>query len=98
MSFWLLIVACIPCNDNKECSSPKPEQVSATTSHHQHNHQTEHCSPFCICSCCASSVFYASSKPLDIPYSISITQEYAYFNIAPSSKISFGIWQPPRLI
>lgn len=97
LGFFMLYMSCLPCGDGKECSIMTEVNVSAINSHAEHNHNTETCTPFCTCSCCAVSTFfsYTSEKLTVKPVLQSV--KFPLFNFALHTEAYFNIWQPPQL-
>ena len=99
LSVYLLLLAFYPCTDNETCADEKKEGITiATTAGHDHHESEEdHCSPLCICSCCAA-IFQVSKNTIDIPVHIDhntiLVTPYIQGKLADSN---FAIWQPPRL-
>jgi len=98
LSCFMLYMSCLPCNDSKIESDEKSNvKISAIVNHPQDNHDTESCSPFCSCSCCHASVFYQALPFYNIAKQLFQTKEYPLYTSSFYSKISFSIWQPPKL-
>jgi hypothetical protein len=74
-----------------------PVEISAGENHQQHNHDAESCTPFCTCSCCASSVFFASQlkTPGDKPGTLQV--QHPLYNLSFTSFAASCIWQPPKM-
>jgi len=69
LSGFMLYMSCLPCGDGIECNEKAPIEISATDNHREHNHESEACTPFCTCSCCAVSIFYSGfSKIQDVKF------------------------------
>ncbi|MBP7273666.1 MAG: hypothetical protein KA974_07480 [Saprospiraceae bacterium] len=96
-SFYLLGLSCLPCGDKEECTVKADTTISAPINHDNHSQDTEHCTPFCACSCCAASVTFPTMASYKIPKRIFPTTKYPVYNISYSSQVSFSIWQPPKL-
>jgi hypothetical protein len=96
LSFYMLALNCFPCGDSQECNLKQEQEISVTTSHQDHTPNTETCTPFCSCSCCAASAFYqpvlyAKTIPLDF-------QSFKFHNKADFSSYDFhSVWQPPKI-
>ena len=95
-SLYLLGLSCLPCGDKEECTVKAGTTISAPINHDKHNQETEHCTPFCTCSCCAASIAFQSMTSYKIPKKIFPTTKYPVYNISFSSQVSFSIWQPPK--
>lgn len=99
-SFYILILSVLPCTDKEECNEPTQTHISINTEHQNHNHETEHCSPFCICACCGTNIsitFFTTFQIIERPiFNTSIS--YSLFNEHIKSNFFGNIWQPPQLI
>ena len=67
--------------------------------HDQHSNtcHDDHCSPFCVCSCCSTALDSPVKLALEISFAVPITEAAPAFacNLLPSSFLS-SIWQPPK--
>jgi len=97
MSFWLLFLSCLPCGDRLECSAKTEATISANKDHKQHQHQGEHCTPFCTCSCCATSAFPQAAPYFSFHKQAFEKKTYPVYNAPFCGEVSFAIWQPPKL-
>ena len=97
MSFFLLYLSCLPCCDSKECNVKAPVEISANSNHQQHNHNSEICSPFCTCSCCATSAYYAPFSTAQVSKIVFQSEKYPLFNVALNAEAHYSIWQPPQI-
>jgi hypothetical protein len=97
LGFFLLSLSCIPCSDNNECDlTQKKTEVSAFTSHEQHNHDMESCTPFCTCSCCAASAFYYHMFRMQGGKILFQSEKFTLHNVGVNSEVYYSIWQPPK--
>jgi hypothetical protein len=97
LSFFLLYLSCLPCSDSTECNIKAPAAVSATDNHQQHKHDAEACTPFCSCSCCPASAFYAPFTKMQINKVIVQSEKYPIFSVAFNTGAYISIWQPPKI-
>lgn len=97
-SFYLLALAVMPCSDKEDCKYPSTDQSTfATTDHSDHDSDTEHCPPFCMCACCGQSFncsFVSYSLSLHIPVSV---EKFPIYNASFVSEVYLSIWQPPKI-
>ncbi len=96
-SFYIIILSVLPCTDKEECNEPNQTTISTNTEHQNHDHETEHCSPFCTCSCCAASVFFPAFSKVYATKVVFQTKQYPLYHIAFKTEVSSNIWQPARL-
>jgi ABC-type nickel/cobalt efflux system permease component RcnA len=108
-NFWLLfsmlilMLSVLPCRDAVE----HKEHVKAAISNHEnhdgqdnHNHDAEHCAPFCRCACCGVQFLHFEMQL------ISFKENYIFafqkddndsFETIFIQKIASKIWQPPKI-
>ncbi len=104
LSMYLLAIAILPCADDAEWCIFDIEATFGIELHqdadHEHEQQCgDHCSPFCICSCCQITIRLPEKAAL----TIAIPQGHGYTfspQIAtfPDLTSIHDIWQPPKLI
>jgi hypothetical protein len=99
LSVLIIYLSCLPCSDSNDDGENLKieEKVSATTDHNKHSHSKETCSPFCACSCCASSAVYYLLARTPTSKPIFQSEKYLVFNTAFNSEVYCSIWQPPKL-
>jgi hypothetical protein len=89
----------LPCNDSVECDDFTKTTISQTEKHNNHSHETEQCTPFCICACCGTHAFqiqkaFLPSKENNIIFeNEKLKTIYSFFY---TKNISSKIWQPPK--
>ena len=99
-SFYILVLSVLPCTDKEECNEPIQTNISSNTKHENHNHDKEHCSPFCTCACCGTNISFTSFTAFQIierPV-FNSSMSYSLFNEYIKSNFFGNIWQPPQLI
>jgi hypothetical protein len=70
--------------------------MAYTTDHSSHDHETESCSPFCICACCGSHTNVPHE--FSMQFRIELTSSNQILNsVEDVSEVSLAIWQPPKL-
>jgi hypothetical protein len=98
LSCFMLYMSCLPCGDANECSAKSAAKISATNNHQQHNHEKESCTPFCICSCCAASVFFVPvTKAAAVDKVAFQSVKYPIYTVPFNAEIHYTIWQPPQI-
>jgi hypothetical protein len=97
MAFYMLMLSAMPCSDDTDCESDiNNAGTELTQQDKQHTEHEENCSPFCICTCCATSAIHVPvvlkhKRYFQHRIEIGYLSEHLY-NADPAS-----IWQPPRL-
>ncbi len=86
----------MPCSDSLECDDPRGETISAIADHEKHEHANESCTPFCTCSCCALSSFYAQHARAYTENAPATIKQYALYEASIVASMQYAIWQPPR--
>jgi len=93
----LLGLFCLPCGDKEECTEKTRTNISALINHNNHSKDTEHCTSFCTCSCCAVSVSFPTIASFKIFKRIFPNTKYPMYDISYNTQVSFSVWQPPKL-
>ncbi|WP_394369820.1 DUF6660 family protein [Arachidicoccus terrestris] len=102
MAFILCItvmaLSIMPCQDINASTAQQALTVSQSSGTHQCGHD-DHCSPFCLCSCCPSAA--TSEAPgtvfrLNAPAAITVKKEYLIREVTFASNFFDNIWQPPK--
>jgi len=96
---YILAISLLPCNDIPHMEASENHQFSIEQNHVHDSEHTDLCSPFCICSCCNTSVIthpayfsienYLFSQIFDKK---SIPGDFLYI-----SNDYRNIWQPPKV-
>ena len=98
-----MVLSCLPCAD-MEVSSAAHKAVEISDNHdeksHNHDKETDLCSPFCVCNCCGQQTltflevqsFQFLVRFQEIKTSISFYKSTSFSNFYGS------IWQPPQLV
>lgn len=96
-SVYILVLSLAPCGDLHDCNEIYDVSISANTDHDNHKHETETCSPFCICTCCGSTVINMDNLAT---FSDVVQVHSKGFPVFKQTFISveyFHIWQPPKI-
>jgi len=93
LAILVLTLSCLPCADADVVHT---DMESIAMSHPVQDQHPDACSPFCICTCCASFSFvYHTAITLTVPVSSS---HFSFFYADSLHEISLPIWQPPQLV
>lgn len=95
--FVIMILALnfVPCADAQETISIQGAQLQHQ-SENAHTHPfTDTCSPFCHCSCCASTSIPPTLQLSSIPFTDYKNTAIPYFT-GSYIDVSLPIWQPPK--
>jgi len=89
----------VPCADAHD-HADAPVTASLSSGDHTKGHELpaqDACTPFCHCSCCASSVVLKLIVSLNPPFPIPQTSIAVHFE-GRSIDVSLSVWQPPKLV
>ncbi|WP_416233534.1 DUF6660 family protein [Arcicella sp. LKC2W] len=100
-SFYILILSLLPCNDTEDCKIlNNGKENFAQIDHHNHQADTESCSPFCICACCGSIIVFSFQCPIltikDTSF-FPLNARIIIKNDSFASNFHGNIWQPPQI-
>ncbi len=93
----MLYLSLLPCEDSIECNKKTEFSIAANDNHQQHKHQSEACTPFCTCSCCAASAFYSPLNKVQVIKAIFPSEKYPLFQEDNITDTHNSIWQPPKI-
>jgi hypothetical protein len=93
-SAYIFLLAGMPCGDAPGCDAS--QTIGMTQEHSSHDHESESCSPFCICACCGTSSQVAAAQHLELKPSVISSSPSSYLT-EHISEVSISIWQPPKL-
>ncbi len=92
----MLSLSYIPCTDSEDCHEISETKILAFDDHNHGSHETEACTPFCSCACCAVPV-----QVQQVFYTVTPLKHFQSFDFQYSddfrSYTAHAIWQPPRL-
>jgi hypothetical protein len=90
-------LACYPCSDANTCSDEKKNGIEVTISNHEHSpREIDHCSPFCICTCCSSQINTPAYFHFEA-FCPKFIEQQSILKTHLVKSIPHSIWQPPRL-
>lgn len=101
LSILVLVLSCLPCADADSmtiCKADTHKEIKKQSKQQEDNNDTDLCSPFCHCACCAT--FSVINKDVIIPQRIEIpvSSSFMEFLSAEIIEISLPVWQPPQLV
>lgn len=97
MALTVLALSVLPCTDASEVfDNTTKSAISKSDNQHSPN-ESDDCSPFCSCSCCAASATYHVQAVNYLHKPLNQEKQYAGFKPSFYSEISFSIWQPPKI-
>ena len=90
--FYLFLLTVFPCQDKNVLTNPcKTEQAAAS---HNDRDCCDHCSPFCVCSCCHLTVFSVHTGVFNM-IETTISDVIVLFPENYSYRRVHSIWRPP---
>ncbi|HRG02361.1 MAG TPA: hypothetical protein PKZ75_14680 [Bacteroidia bacterium] len=90
--FYFISLAVMPCGDKDDCNELKHEQTSQNSG----DHQDEVCTPFCVCSCCATHFVVKPFQSIQTQIAV-INTVYTVHPESETSTAVIPVWQPPKL-
>lgn len=96
---YFIALAVVPCGDKDDCNDIKQSEL-CQTQHQHHNdqdHEDESCTPFCVCSCCATHFVLHEFQP-NIGTVATINTIHTILKDAETCSAIIPIWQPPQLV
>jgi len=80
------------CKAQAEWKFTNPEQPQS------HQHGGEACTPFCFCSCCATSIIQIPIAKFQAQKTNGPLEKFPFLSAFYQSNVFSNIWQPPRAL
>jgi hypothetical protein len=96
LSFYLLFLTLFPCVDKDLSFKGYQYELSGQKSETGHRHIEDHCSPLCMCNCCAMVIEFTTFSP-EVANLNFYAEIQFHFNQAFLSFFASNIWQPPKI-
>lgn len=99
-SLLILTLSVLPCSDSAENIENNKTEIVQQYNHEKHNHNSELCPPFCSCACCGIHVYQASVQTISFRQNlifINQKEQISFYSYLYNKKITFNIWQPPKI-
>ena len=93
LSFYLVLLAAIPCCAFDNCPDDKTEQASTNENGDE---DCGNCSPFFSCEGCATATIAYAPAPLEI-VAFKISSVYAIYIQIALPDVDYDFWQPPKI-
>jgi hypothetical protein len=94
MAVLIQVLSCLPCADGDDL--PGTYTQAQVTAAHTHDHSdTDICSPFCHCACCAGSILQLSFTELQITAPECPLHHFGFYTAA-ITEAFLPVWQPPQ--
>jgi hypothetical protein len=96
LSLYVLALTAIPCIDIHKDMAKKQVEISQNEQDTHNQGDKDHCSPFCTCNCCATSVIFQEQLVQLDSFSF---YEKQYFPVSATffTDPLASIWQPPKI-
>lgn len=98
LSIFILSLSIIPCADNLTHNNVITDRIKSSTDHNHNSAERDHCTPFCACFCCGTTVFITLLPTLENEPLINTEKLSYYFNYQYAFIFLNNIWQPPKMI
>ena len=92
LSIYVVVLTAIPCVDVQIASLESAQQ--SQQDHHQG--EGDHCSPFCTCNCCATSVIFQDLQ-VHLSSFAFVEKQYTFYATGSYHGPVAVIWQPPKI-
>lgn len=90
-------MSCMPCRDNIVLKPGKNKiEFVKSSNGKQQNHNTDECSPFCSCTCCACINISFTQVTAD-KIILNSNNHFSVFIPSFVRKVALPIWQPPQI-
>jgi hypothetical protein len=96
LSLYILILTAIPCIDKVQDHAKQTIEIAQNPADHQHGQESDQCSPFCSCVCCATSVIHPDYSIHFKSFSF-LQEKFSEQTFSFVSSHFVSIWQPPKL-
>ncbi|MCC6688062.1 MAG: hypothetical protein IT268_03305 [Saprospiraceae bacterium] len=98
-SFYILALSVVPCTDQAGCGfqTEQTDNHSKEEGHHHDSESKDHCTPFCVCTCCSQAFNHNFYKSAITERKEGVTHECPAYTSSFISEIFFQIWQPPKI-
>jgi len=96
LSLYLLMLVVVPCIDAHADNVLHKTELSQKKQDNQNHNDSDRCSPFCGCNCCATSIIFQRYLVQLNCFSFSEKQYFPVFSIFFSDPLA-SIWQPPKI-
>ena len=95
LSFYVVILTIMPCIDvNQEHAIQKTELSTNQTDNHHNG--SDCCTPFCTCTCCASSIVF-QYHTIDFKCYPTEREHFSEYYSSYNTSVHVSIWQPPKI-
>jgi hypothetical protein len=96
MAVIVLGLSSMPCADDIAADAKAKTEISKSLDHNE-SEDSDVCSPFCQCACCAGISFQNFYLPISAPHTVA-EKSYSSFLPTPLIRFSVSVWQPPRTV
>ncbi|WP_460684625.1 DUF6660 family protein [Niabella aquatica] len=94
MTVYLFTLSCMPCADRDEYVMNAEIKALNTSTANSHEHENDHCTPICVCSCC--SVFITFQQAFSSAKPVFFIRKHQICKSTFSFLFINNIWQPPK--
>ena len=95
-NIYLLALSFFPCADVDSCVESNRSITSTDNSNKANHKDSENCTPFCICACCAVPIIHDVINVNDSSKQIYLAAKYPPLKLTYPSYSSAAVWQPPK--
>jgi len=99
LALYVTALSVYPCSDANTCADEKRigEQVANVADHPHSTDEQDLCTPFCICSCCATHIKVSLISMVGVNAVLHNTKEVIPYIEKRVLANGNHIWQPPKI-
>jgi len=92
----MLMLTAIPCIDAHSDNTLQKTELTREKQDNHHHDDSDNCSPFCACNCCATSAVFQVYNVQFNCYTFSQKKYFPITSVFISDPLA-TIWQPPKI-
>ena len=93
---YIAALSVVPCTDGYACSDEETAITASINDSHSEEEE-DACSPFCVCTCCATHIQLTYTYDIAFSNLIQNTELITFYVEHTLANKASSIWQPPRI-
>ena len=95
LSIYIFGLNAMPCFDVPEDNALQKTELTQSANNHRHQ-DSDHCSPFCTCSCCVTPII-CQNYIIELNNLAIHTKHITEYKSIYAPTLYSSIWQPPKI-